>query len=127
MMSGIKFGEHSKMVAAPSERDRLQKFYRDILGCKVVSKSSTTDSIQVGSDFYIGVIYDAAALPAQDMLRSTWLEIRVDNPDETKRKILQFGITGIDFWDKEHFYFQAPGGQVFRIIGTDEDMSKFER
>ena len=25
-----------------------------------------------------------------------------------------------------HLYFQAPGGQVFRLVGIDEDLSKYE-
>jgi len=24
-----------------------------------------------------------------------------------------------------HLYFQAPGGQVFRLVGTNEDLSKY--
>jgi hypothetical protein len=26
-----------------------------------------------------------------------------------------------------HFYFQAPGGQVYRLISAGEDMSKWQR
>ena len=44
-----------------------------------------------------------------------------------KEKIVGFGIKKVEFWDKEHFYFEAPGGQVFRLVGTTEDMSKWER
>jgi hypothetical protein len=40
---------------------------------------------------------------------------------------LEFGIEQVPFWDKEHFYFQAPGGQVFRLIGKTEDMSRRQR
>jgi hypothetical protein len=43
-----------------------------------------------------------------------------------KRKILAFGVKEIETWDKAHLYFQAPGGQVFRLVGDGEDLSKFE-
>jgi hypothetical protein len=26
-----------------------------------------------------------------------------------------------------HLYFQAPGGQVFRLVGINEDLSRYER
>jgi hypothetical protein len=44
--------------------------------------------------------------------------------EELKQQILRFGIPKIKHWDREHFYFQAPGGQVFRLVGSTEDMSK---
>jgi hypothetical protein len=49
------------------------------------------------------------------------------DPDALKRSILDFGIAEIEYWDKEHFYFQAPGGQVFRLAKIIEDMSKWQR
>ena len=33
-------------------------------------------------------------------------------------------VLGGDF--DPHLYFQAPGGQAFRLVGTDEDMFKYE-
>jgi hypothetical protein len=56
-------------------------------------------------------------------LKSIWLDLRTDSPEELKQSS-EFGIKGIEFWDKEHFYFQAPVGQVFRLVGISEDMSK---
>jgi hypothetical protein len=61
-----------------------------------------------------------------DVLKSIWLDIRTDGVDELKNKILEFGIKPVPFWDKDHFYFQAPGGQVFRLVGAAEDMSKWQ-
>jgi len=34
----------------------------------------------------------------------------------------QFALTKARAAD--HFYFQAPGGQVFRLVGSDEGMTK---
>jgi hypothetical protein len=52
--------------------------------------------------------------------------LRADDPESLREKNLKFGIQRIEFWDKEHFYFQAPGVQVFRLVGS-EDMSKWQR
>ncbi len=126
-MTTIKLGEDSKMTALPAERERLQKFYAEVLGCKVTTKSDTFDLIQLGPDFFIGITYDPSALKNSDAQKALWLELRTDDPAGLKQKILAFGLKQLEFWDKEHFYFQAPGGQVFRLVGMTEDMSKWQR
>lgn len=123
----VSLGENSKFTANPSERDRIRKFYRDVLECPATKESERIDIFRIGSNFYLGVVYDNSALSAADALKSIWLDLRTGHPEELKRKIVKFGITGIEFWDKEHFYFQPPGGQVFRLVGTSEDMSEWQR
>jgi catechol 2,3-dioxygenase-like lactoylglutathione lyase family enzyme len=126
-MTSVSLGENSKFTANPSERDRIRKFYRDVLGCPATRESERIDIFRIGTSFYLGVVYDDSALSAADSLKSIWLDLRTDRPEEVKKKILDFGIQGIEFWDREHFYFQAPGGQVFRLVGANEEMSKWQR
>jgi hypothetical protein len=45
--------------------------------------------------------------------------------EEMKQNILDFGVRKLDIPDP-HLYFQAPGGQVLRLVGIDEDMSFYE-
>jgi len=122
----VSLGEHSKLTASPSERDRIRKFYREVLGCTVTRESEKSDIFRIGAGLYLGVVYDSSALTAPEAQKSIWLELKTSHPEELRQKILSFGITGIEFWDKEHFYFQAPGGQVFRLVGTGEDMAKWQ-
>jgi hypothetical protein len=126
-MKSIALGENSKMVIHPSDRDQVPRFYRDVLGCRVTEKSKAMDLIRLGTDFYIGAMYDDSALSGADRLNSIWLELRSEDPAGLKQKILQFGCKEVEFLDKEHFYFQAPGGQVFRLVGKIEDMSKWQQ
>ena len=126
-MTAIALGENSKMVIRPSERDRVQRFYRDVLGCRVTTKSKGMDLIRLGKDFYIGAVYDESALSDADRLNSIWLDLRTEDPIELKQEILEFGCQEVEFWDKEHFYFRAPGGQVFRLVGQTEEMSKWQQ
>jgi hypothetical protein len=42
-----------------------------------------------------------------------------------RQKIVAFDVHVLDMADS-HLYFQAPGGQVFRLVGIDEDLSKYE-
>jgi catechol 2,3-dioxygenase-like lactoylglutathione lyase family enzyme len=121
----VAIGENAKMSALPSERDRIRRFYHDILGCEVIEKPSL-DLIRLGSDFFIGVVYSDSALSDQQALESVWLELKADDPEALKQKIVAFGVKQIQHWDKEHFYFQAPGGQAYRIVGKHEDLSKWQ-
>ena len=42
-----------------------------------------------------------------------------------KQRILDFGVRKLDVPDP-HLYFQAPGGQVLRLVGINEDLSTYE-
>lgn len=122
----VSLGENAKMTAQPTERDRIQRFYRDVLGCRITIKPKI-DLIRLGSNYYIGIEYDDSALSESDLSRSIWLGLRTDLQEELKQKILKFGIKEINYRDKQHFYFQAPGGQIFRLVGSTEDMSQWQR
>jgi len=117
----VLWGNHSKITARTSDRPTIQAFYREVLGCEVgigpqhVGGPSDTDRIRFPNDFIIGVHYDDSALSDADQKKAIWLELKTTNPDDLKRRVQEFGIQGFDYFDKDHFYFQAPGGQVFRI------------
>ena len=116
----MRLGSHSKFTAQPSERDRIRTFYQDVLGCKLTTRSENVDSFQLGEDFNIGVVYDLSSPPPAVISKGIWLELETDQPEELKARILHFGIQGMDYFDKKHFYFEAPGGQVFRIVKMGE-------
>jgi O-phosphoseryl-tRNA(Cys) synthetase len=123
----VSLGENLKLSALPSERNRIRLFYGDVLGCPLTKTAENADVFRLGATFYIGVIYEDSVLSDQEALRSAWLELRADHPEELKQKILNFGIKQIPHWDKEHFYFQAPGGQAYRVVGSSEDLSKWQQ
>ena len=125
-MANVSFGGHSKFSALSSDRDRIRKFYCDVLGCNMTKKSNQVDYFKMGNDCFIAALYEDTVLSDSDLLKSIWLEIKARNADDMKRKILAFGVKEIETWDKAHLYFQAPGGQVFRLVGDGEDLSRFE-
>jgi hypothetical protein len=51
--------------------------------------------------------------------------LKADAVEEMRRCIVAFGVTELDVPDP-HLYFQAPGGQIWRLVGVDEDLSKYE-
>ncbi len=66
----------------------------------------------------IVVHYSDAALRESELKKSIGLELVTDNTAQLERKIQAFGIQPFDYFDKDHFYLQAPGGQVLRVAGT---------
>jgi hypothetical protein len=82
------------------------------------------DRFQLG-DLYFIFVWQNTALDASDFLKAIYLELKTDNTEEMKQKILAFGVKKFDVPDA-HLYFQAPGGQVFRPVGINEDLSLYE-
>lgn len=124
-MAKVIFGNHTAVHAARSEQDRIRKFYGDVLGCKVSVKTDEVDRYEM-EDFHFVFVWKNTALGAGDFLKAIWLELKSDNSEAMQRKILAFGVKKLDVPDP-HLYFQAPGGQVFRLVGTNEDLSVYEK
>jgi catechol 2,3-dioxygenase-like lactoylglutathione lyase family enzyme len=123
-MAKVIFGNHTAVFAARSEQDRIRKFYGDVLGCKVRVKTDGVDRFQL-DDLHFCFIYQSTALDESDFLKAIYLELKTDNTEEMIRKIIAFGVKKLDVPDP-HLYFQAPGGQVFRLVGINEDLSLYE-
>lgn len=140
-MAKIIFGNHSALRVQREQRKRIREFYLDVLGCKLMREFDGKDDIRIGSDFYISFLYSkgdgrganqgvnyAAESPLTDdeLLKAIFLELKTENVEKMRKKIIDFGVRVIEVPDP-HLYFQAPGGQVFRLVGMDEDLSKYER
>ena len=123
-MAKVILGNHTALFAARSEQDRIRKFYCDVLGCKVRIKTDEVDRFQL-DDIHFCFVYQSTALDESALLKAIYLELKTDNIEEMKQKILAFGVKKLDV-PGPHLYFQAPGGQVFRLVGIDEDLSLYE-
>jgi catechol 2,3-dioxygenase-like lactoylglutathione lyase family enzyme len=126
-MARVSLGNHSAIVLPRAEQDRIRRFYRDVLGCEVIRETDQKDDFRIGDSFYIGVLYEdeGVALDEVSFSKAVYLELTADNVEETRREIVAFGVKVLQMQDP-HLYFQAPGGQVFRLVGTSEDLSKYE-
>ncbi|HEY4988750.1 MAG TPA: VOC family protein [Opitutaceae bacterium] len=127
-MTKVTFGNHSAVIVPRRDRDSICKFYRDVLGGKITKAESDRDFLRLGEDFYIVFLYGDVADESEFLrsARSIWLEIKSDNVDEMGRKILESGLGRKLELPDSHFYFQAPGGQCFKLVGIDEDLSIYE-
>lgn len=125
----ISFGKHYRAYAHESERQTIRAFYTDALDCEMQSSDGVTSGIPDNIDLFFfangecfGVEYctgDMPVLSLEQQRLACWTEIETDDVAALKERCLAKGAIEItDYWDKGHFYFHAPGGQVFRIIET---------
>jgi catechol 2,3-dioxygenase-like lactoylglutathione lyase family enzyme len=139
-MAKVIFSNHAALRVRRAERERIRKFYRDVLGCKLTMELDDKDDFRIGDDFHIAFLYASGtgvsadkgvpyaaedALSDEDFLKAIFLEMGADNVEEMKQKITAFGVKVLPVPDP-HLYFQAPGGQVFRLVEINEDLSKYE-
>jgi catechol 2,3-dioxygenase-like lactoylglutathione lyase family enzyme len=123
----VIFGNHSAFRVPLAERDTIREFYRDVLGGEITREEDRTDYVRLGGDFHIAFLYtdDGDGLDDDGFLKATWLELKAVNVEEMRQAIVAFGVTVIEVRDP-HLYFQAPGGQVLRLVAVSEDLSRYE-
>lgn len=126
-MPMIAFGNHCSVIVPTQERERIQKFYGQVLGGEIIQSQEARDFVRLGDAFYIilyGDVSDCSAL--QRTAQTVWLELKSDDVDGMRRRIVESGLVReLDIPDP-HLYFQAPGGQCWRLVGIDEDLSFYE-
>lgn len=123
-MARVILGNHTAVFAARSEQERIRKFYCDVLGCQARVTTDEVDRFQL-EDVHFCFVYQSTALEESEFLKAIYLELKTDNIEEMMQKILAFGVNKLDVPDP-HLYFQAPGGQVFKLVGISEDLSPYE-
>lgn len=126
-MAKIILGNHAAVVVPRAEQGRIRRFYRDVLGCEIIRETDQKDDFRMGGSFYIGVLYESegVAMDENGFSKAIYLELKASNVEEMRQKIVAFGVKVLEIQDP-HLYFQAPGGQVFRLVGINEDLSKYE-
>jgi len=129
-MAKVIVGNHAAVVVPRQHRDRIVRFYCDVLGFTRTRTADDKDDLQLGdaSAFHLSIVYGDVG-DHSDFLRSgksIFLELKTDDVEAMRQKILEAGVTVVDVPDP-HLYFQAPGGQVFRLVGISEDLSRYER
>ena len=127
-MAKVIFGNHSSVLVPRQDRDRIAKFYCDVLGGKITKADPDRDFICLGEDFYVAFLYGDVPDESEFLrsARSVWLEIKSDDVEEMRRRIVDSGLVRTLEVPDPHLYFQAPGGQCLRLVGIDEDLSFYE-
>ena len=127
-MGKVIIGNHSSVLVPRQDRDTIRAFYCDVLGGVLTKADPERDFIRLEENFYVVFLY--GDVPDQSEFlrtaRSIWLEIKSDDVEKTKRKIVDSGLVRTIDLPDPHLYFQAPGGQCMRLVGIDEDLSRYE-
>jgi hypothetical protein len=122
----VTIGNHLKMTIASALRASSREFYGGLLGLKSIpSPADNLDLYEFPGGFVLGLFFadnPAELLAEQDYLKATWLELKVDDLTQWIERLQRFGVTEIEYDDPSRFaepyprfFFQAPGGQVFRL------------
>jgi hypothetical protein len=127
-MAKVVFGNHSSVIVPRQDRDSIREFYCDVLGGKITRADPERDFVRMGDNFYIVFLYGDVPDESEFLrsARSVWLEIKSDDVEETRGRILESGLVRKLELPDPHFCFQAPGGQCLRLVGIDEDLSFYE-
>jgi hypothetical protein len=111
-----------KMNVLASLRGRTREFCGRVLACKAMeSPLPDLDLYEFDGGFVLGLFFEdeSGVLSEADCLKATWLEIKTADPVAFRARLEAFGVKQVDYPDPSRFYFQAPGGQVFRLAPID--------
>ncbi len=127
-MAKVIFGNHSSVIVPRQDRDNIRKFYCDVLGGKITKADPERDFLRLGENFYIAFLYGDVPDSSEFVrtARAIWLEIKSDEVEVMRKRILESGLVRKLEMPDPHLYFQAPGGQCLRLVGIDEDLSFYE-
>jgi hypothetical protein len=124
-MAKIIFGNHSSVIVPRQDRDSIRNFYRDVLGGKITKAEDYRDFVRLGEKFYIVFLYGDVPDESEFLrtARSVWLEIKSDNVEEMRRKILESGLVRKLEIPDPHLskcYLRPPVGEACYQLGLTE-------
>lgn len=111
-------GKNTKLTIAKRHREAVRRTLTEGLGLAVKpGPSPDFDLFPLGNGGTLGVAFvaDAEALDDAVQERGAWLEFEVDAVDAATARLSAAGARRVDYHDKNHPYFQLPGGPVFRL------------
>ena len=119
-------GRNAKITAGCSQRGSLGAMLTEVFGCRRITPRKDTDVFAFADGSSLGVCFVAndEALSPEQLRRGAWLELSVEEPEATLAALARIGLTPFEYSDKQHHYFQAPGGQVFRLAPQTEEDSR---
>jgi hypothetical protein len=112
--------------ARPETKEAAIQFYTGVLGGQLLpvpggdERCVVAFRFSVGTSLSIGFTNDA--LDDEALRRGAWLEAIADEPYVLQERVLEAGLRQVDYPGSNVFYFQAPGGQVWRIVSRTGEL-----
>ncbi len=122
----ILFKGRVKVNCPTSERERLNRFFGDVLGQKI-EVHDNFDRIHFSGGGFVAFVYHddpEMVLASSDFLKAmqVGLLVRSSHYQQAVQWVKTFGVSEV-FPEKDqstYYYFHAPGGQVFRFVNTPD-------
>lgn len=112
---------HLKINQDETQMQTIRGFYKHVMGLSIyeVPGKVTRDFITFDNGQRLNLIYMTAdkVLTDEEFMKGLWIRIETDRFEEVRRNIVR-GETGrvIKEVPGKELYFQAPGGQVWRMV-----------
>ena len=114
------------ILARPGVKEKLTWCFSTVLGCgapvslAAPGKPEPILAFRFPTGGSVSVEFTEEALDEMQARRGAWLEVKSDDPEALKKRILEAGLPELHYWATKNFYFEAPGGQVFGVSQKDE-------
>ena len=116
----IDFGVGLSMPIKPESMKMAEEFIANCLGCPEISRNPNYTCFKFPNGQILGLTPDSNAPTEKEYENSTWLEVVSEDFDATKKRIQQFGAREVAGGMEEAFFFNIPGGAVFRLISREQ-------
>lgn len=112
-----QIGLNHRLTVANTLKKQTRAVYEGVLGGSVTSPRPDMEIFTFTDGSGIGVFYvdPEEALTPEQHRKAIWLEFEVEDEPAVADKLRDLGMKPFEYFDKAHKYFQAPGGQVFRL------------
>lgn len=112
-------GRNVKITLARGRRDSFRAVMT-ALGCDSLNPNEDMDLYRFADGSMLGaqVVGDADALAESVLEKAPWLELVVGDVAGAATKLDELGVSRVDYHDRTHAYFRAPGGVVFRLAAA---------
>lgn len=124
-MEKIDFGVGISMAVRPDKRELVESFLLNVLKCPQTLKSQEYSCFRFPNGQILGITPDITAPTEEEYERSVWFELVSNDFLSTKKRIQEFGVREVSGGHPQAFFFNIPGGAVFRLLS--EEMAQAEK
>src|SRR5207244_13298040 len=112
-----QIGLNHRLSVASTFKQQTRALYEGVLRATVVSPRPEVEIFTFSNGSGIGVFYvnPSEALTPEQHLKAIWLEFEVEDEKTAAAEMEGLGMRPFEYFEKAHKYFQAHGGQVFRL------------
>lgn len=120
----LAFSDRAHIFARPNVKEKLMWCFSVVLGCGAPTSLNAPGlpepilAFRFPSGGSLSVEFTEDALDEKNAHRGAWLEVRSNDPAALKKKVLDAGLSQVQYSATNTFYFVVPGGQVLGIVSA---------